>query len=190
MKRGSRTRPWTTADEAALAELAGTVPVREICARLRRSRHAVYKKAQELRKRGLDVQLRTLPSADAVCPSCGNTSALIGRDGICEPCVRRRQLERIEARTAALMAELPPEQRAVYEATEAETGSSRAPYPPPPTVTACMTKYRRAKLRRDWLRECERVDAANLMREVKAAQKRKERIEGKVKIFKSMAKSD
>ena len=181
MRKGARLRPWTTADDRFLLESAGRMPKREICKALRRSSKSVEMRAYQLRKRGHAVELRFCRSDEGICPACGNASTLLGREGICEPCRRRAQLAEIESRTAVLLARLTPEQRAVYERTEASTESRRAPYPPPPAIPVCASSYRRQKMRRDWRMECERVEAANLRREVKAAQKRKERIEKKVK---------
>jgi len=180
-RKGMKQTPWTTADDRYLLENAGKVPRREICRHLKRSRSAVYSRVRDLKRQGHAIELRVCTSAEVVCPSCGNPTTLMGKDGFCEPCRRRAQLAKIEERTAALLAQLPVDQRAIYEDTEAETESSRKPFPPPPTITVCMTNYQRQKLRRDWRMACERVEVANLKREIKAAQKRKERIEKKVK---------
>lgn len=96
------------------------------------------------------------------------------------PCRRRRQLAKVQGRISDLLAKLPPGERAVYDATEAETESGWDPMPPPPSL-AGLGRYERARAEEareiaveDWL-------ARNLRRQVKAAQKRKERIEKKLK---------
>lgn len=179
-RKGAKQISWTTEEDRYLIENAGKVPRREICRRLKRSRSAVYARVRDLKRQGHNIGLRVCKSAEEVCPSCGNASTLMGKDGICEPCRRRDQLAAINARIADLWPLLTQEQRDRYEEADAETGSRHDPYPSPPTVTACMTNYTRQRLMRDWRMECERVEAANLRREVKAAQKRKERIEKKV----------
>ena len=102
----------------------------------------------------------------------------MGSEGICEPCRRRRQLTKVQGRISDLLAKLPPEERAVYDATEAETESGWDPMPPPPSL-ADLERARAEEAREiaveDWL-------ARNLRRQVKAAQKRKERIEKKVRM--------
>ena len=96
----------------------------------------------------------------------------MGRDGFCEPCRRRAQLAEVHARIAELLALLPPE--------EAEVESRRDPMPPPPP-TAGLSYYARARAEEAHELACEEALTRNLMREVKAAQKRKERVEKKVR---------
>lgn len=177
------TRSWTTGDLRRVAELAGTMPERELRRRLRLSKNQLRYAVATLRKMGVSVSTRYYEPRLEQCPSCGRMSATLGRHGICEPCRRRRQLAEIEARTAALLEQLPPEQRAVYEATEAETGSSPGPMPAAPR-TEGMDAYDRAAAEEAHDEEMERWAARYLMRQVKAAQKRKERIQKKVDRFK------
>ena len=77
------------------------------------------------------------------------------------------------------MAELTPEQRAVYEMTEAERESRADPMPKKPPTDG-MDAYERAKAAEDYDEAMERWAATYLKRKVKAAQKRKERIQKKV----------
>ena len=65
-------------------------------------------------------------------------------------------------------------------ATEAEVESRRDPMPPPPP-TAGLSYYARARAEEAHELACEEALTRNLMREVKAAQKRKERVEKKVR---------
>ncbi len=180
MRKGAKARPWTVAELASLRESAGKVPRREICGKLRRSRRAVESQVMLMRSAGEDVTLRCFKSRLSTCPACGALRSRLGAEGICEPCRRRRQLEGVHAAMAGLLARLPPEERAVYAETEAETGSRADPMPRPPD-TAGMGSYERARAEEahevaveDWL-------ARNLRREIKAAQKRKERVKKKLK---------
>ena len=115
-----------------------------------------------------------------MCPSCGCMRATAATVGICEVCRRREQLAGIHARIAELLPLLDRDERDVYETTEAETASRVDPRPPMPKLQG-LSRYRRAKLQEDWAIAVEHVDIANAKRAVKAAQKRKERIEKKVK---------
>lgn len=180
MRKGQRRREWTTADLRFLRENAGKIPRRELSRMLKRGSKAVEDMAYRLRCQGEDVSLRCFVSRLATCPSCGALRSRMGSEGICEPCRRRRQLEKVHARIADLLAQLPPEERAVYDDTEAETESSFDPLPPPPR-TSGLTAYERA--RADEAREIAVEDwlSRNLRRQVKAAQKRKERIQKKLK---------
>lgn len=180
MRKGGKVRPWTVADERYLLEHAGRIPKREICRHLKRSGEAVTQKAKHMRKRGLAIDLRCHKSRLSPCPACGCLSGHMGRDGFCEPCRRRRQLAEIEARTAGLLRRLPPEERETYAVTEAETASRPDPMPRCPD-TSGMSYYRRALAEERHALAMEEWAAANLRREIKAAQKRKERIQKKVK---------
>ena len=180
MRRGARRRDWTVADLEYLARSAGCVPKREICRHLRRSSKSVERKAAWLRARGRAVDLRCHRPALATCPSCGRLSGHLGREGICEPCRRRAQLATVHARIAELLPLLPPGERDTYEQTEAETESRHDPLPKAPD-TRGMSRYRRAKAEEAHALAVEDALSRNLRREIKAAQKRKERIEKKVK---------
>ena len=67
----------------------------------------------------------------------------------------------------------------MYEATEAETGSRPDPMPRSPK-TEGMDAYERARAEEEHDEAMEQWAARYLMRQVKAAQKRKERIQRKV----------
>lgn len=181
MKKGARRNEWTTEQVAYLIESAGRVPKRDICAHLKRSSKSVERMAARLREQGHPVTLRYYESRLTLCPMCGHMRYTATENGTCEPCRRREQLEAIQARIAELWPFLTQEQRDVYEQTEAETESRNDPMPRAPEIPAGWSEYRRQRAREDWLIACELALARNVMREVKAAQKRKERIEKKVK---------
>lgn len=181
MKKGQRRNEWTTEQVAYLIENAGRVPKRDLCARLKKSGKAVERMAARLRAQGQPVELRYFESRLTFCPACGSMRATAAEKGICEPCRRREQLETIQARISELWPFLTQAQRDKYEETEAETESRHDPMPKAPEIPADASYYRRQRIREDWAIDCELTLAANLMREVKAAQKRKERIEKKVK---------
>lgn len=73
----------------------------------------------------------------------------------------------------------PLDERDTYEKTEAETESRRDPMPKAPN-TEGLSYYERAKAEEAHALACEECLAGNLRREIKAAQKRKERISKKV----------
>lgn len=180
MRKGAKRRDWTVAELQFLRNNAGLMPRRELSRALKRGAESVKQQAKRMRAEGEDVTLRCFRSRLATCPSCGAMRSRMGSEGICEPCRRRRQLAKVQGRIADLMARLPQDERAVYEATEAETESSWDPMPRPPD-TSGMGRYERARAEEareiaveDWL-------SRNLRRQVKASQKRKERIEKKVK---------
>lgn len=135
--------------------------------------------AARLRSEGRPVELRFRRPSTEICPSCGCARSSMGRDGICEVCRRRGQLARIEAETAALLARLPPGERARYEDTEAERASGADPMPAllPTTGVGRYRASRNAELNDLAM---ERWSVTRLRRLVRAAQKRKERIRAKL----------
>lgn len=180
MKRGARRNEWTTADVRFLIENAGRIPKREICRQLKRSSKSVECKAAWLRAQGQPIDLRHFESKLEPCPSCGNLSATLDRTGFCKPCRQKRQLATIHARIAHLLHFLPMNERDTYADTEAETESARHIKPKPPQTHGKST-YAKARAKERYAIEIEAWESANLFRQIKAAQKRKERIEKKVK---------
>lgn len=178
MRKGARRRDWTVAEERFLIENAGKLPKRDVCQMLKRPAESVKQKAKALRRQGVDVCLRHYSPTMDPCPHCGNLSGTIDRSGMCEPCRRRDQLATIQLRIADLLPLLPPEERATYERTEALLESKSDPLPEPPDTDG-MSAYRRARAEEAHARAVEACVSRNLLREVKAAQKRKERIEKK-----------
>lgn len=185
MRKGASRNDWTLSEERFLIDNAGRIPKREICELLKRSSASVRRKAEELRKQGVNVNLRYYRPTMEPCPSCGNLSATIDRHGICEPCRRREQLASIEARIAGLLPMLTPEQRDKYERTESQLKSRVDPIPEPP-ITDGLTQWQKAYREEQYAKVVEAVVSANLRREIKARQKRKERIEKYAKNNKSM----
>ena len=175
----TKPRVWTTGDLKRVAELAGTMPERELRRRLKLSRNQLKYAVNRLRNLGVAVTTRYYEPQLETCPVCGCRRATLGKDGICEPCRLKRQLEEIEWRVSELMARLTPEQRAVYEKSEAQR-ESRADPMPKPRPTDGLDGYERAKASEEHDAAMEAWAAAYLKRRVKAAQKRKERIQEKV----------
>lgn len=175
----TKPRVWTTGDLKRVAELAGTMPERELRRRLKLSRNQLKYAVNRLRSLGVNVTTRYYEPQLETCPVCGCRRATLGKDGICEPCRLKRQLEEIEWRVSELMARLTPEQRAVYEKSEAQRESRADPMPKPRPADG-LDGYERAKASEEHDAAMEAWAAAYLKRRVKAAQKRKERIQEKV----------
>ena len=175
----TKPRVWTTGDLKRVAELAGTMPERELRRRLKLSRNQLKYAVNRLRSLGVAVTTRYYEPQLETCPVCGCRRATLGKDGICEPCRLKRQLEEIEWRVSELIARLTPEQRAVYEKSEAQRESRADPMPKPRPADG-LDGYERAKASEEHDAAMEAWAAAYLKRRVKAAQKRKERIQEKV----------
>lgn len=180
MRKGTKRRDWTVAEEQFLIVNAGKLPKRDICQMLRRSSKSVERKAVQLRAQGARIELRYHYPTLEPCPKCGCLSGTIDRTGMCKPCRKRDQLATIEARISDLMSLLPPEERDIYERTEAKRASKLEPLPEPPNTDG-MSEYRKAYHEEAYAAALEDVLIRNLNRLVRAEQKRKERIERKVK---------
>lgn len=176
----TRAKTWTTGELREVARLAGTMPERELRRRLRLSKNQLRYAVSALRRMGVNVTTRYWEPRLEPCPSCGRMSATLDRHGICEPCRLRAQLANVEWRVSDLMGRLTPKQRATYERTESER-ESRADPMPRPASTEGMDAYERARAAEEHDAAMEQWAAAYLRRRVKAAQKRKERIEKKVR---------
>ena len=182
MRPGARRSDWTYEDVRFLLDNAGRIPKRDICRRLRKSAKAVESMAYRLRKRGHAIDLRCFEPSAIVCPSCGRSSLTAKDTGICRPCTLRRRLAATEGQIADLLHRLPPDTRAIYEDTEAEKGSRAFdPMPKMPAYAEQPTRYRRLRDEEAFDRDMEEWEARRIQRELKAAQKRKERIQRKVR---------
>lgn len=159
---------------------AGVLPRREICKTLRRSAKSVERKTEQLRASGEVISLRCHVPKLETCPSCGRLSTTLGKPGICKPCRQREQLATIHARIAELLPRLTPQDRLIYEASERLTESGADPMPKAPD-THGLSRYGKAKAEERHEIAMERWTIRNLNRQVKAAQKRKERIQKKLK---------
>lgn len=177
--KGRPHRAWRKADLDRIAELAGKVPAREIRRELRLSKNQLDNARRVINASGGHVSLRCYRHRLELCPSCGCRRATLGKDGICEPCRRQQQLEAIEARIAELLPRLTAEERRTYERTECGRESRADPMPQAPD-TSGMSHYAADKAAEAHDEAMERWLCRYLYRRVKAAQKRKERIEKKV----------
>lgn len=182
MRKGSHCKHWTTQDIAYLEANAGLIPKREICKHLKRSSRSVAHMAARLRESGSNIELRCYQSSLVTCPSCGALRSNLGKDGICEPCMRREQLAAIQSRISALLPLLPQSERDTYHDTEAELESHTDPMPKAPKTWG-LSRYWAAKMQETYELALESWTVRNLCRRIKAAQKRKERIEKKVKVM-------
>ena len=181
MKAGAKTRPWRVEDTRYLLDNAGRIPKAEICERLNRTDKAVEHMAAKLRRQGYAVDFRCYQSEATICPHCGRKTYTAKFAGMCRPCALNRRLNDIEGRIATLLLKIPPEERNLYEKSEALRQSYVFdPMPDKPTYTGKPSRYRLLKDADEYDRAMEEWLIKGLWRKVRAAQKRKERIEHKV----------
>lgn len=175
MRRGQPRADWSVREERDLAEMAGRVPVREICWRLKRSREAVKQKAKRM---GLSLRCWE-PTCAEICPACGMARTELRRGGTCRPCELRALIARADAETAEAMRLLPPRDRATYRSTETKLASGIPPKPAEPD-TEGATRYAAAKARDLWGAELEAWEVRTLTRVLKARRRRLERMQKKI----------
>ena len=177
MRAGARRNGWRLDEVCYLLQSAGSVPKHEICRKLRRSSKSVERMASRLRAQGHAIDLRCYQSKAIICPSCGRSSLTARETGICRPCTLRRRLTATEGQISDLLGRLPADVRAIYEETEAEKGSRAIdPMPRPTTYREPPTLYQRLRDEEAHDKAMEEWEARRIQRELKAAQKRKERI--------------
>lgn len=137
--------------------------------------------AARLRDQGHAVSLRHYEPRAVTCPSCGRASLTARETGICRPCQLRRKLAAVSAETSEIMARMPAEVRETYERTEAGLEARVTdPMPRRPRRRGKATRYQLDRDEEDWQAALERWETRRLEREVRRAQKRKERMRRKL----------
>ena len=169
---------WTTAKTDYLVRNAGIESVDELADCLECTPEAVKQHAKRIRRAGQHVSLHRKPKGMRICHGCGKRRSLFASGGICRACELEGQLARIKERQASLMKIMPAEARARYAKTESRLASDPLPKPKPKR-TAGMTPEERARAAEERERALEAWEIGCLNRRIKAAQKRKERMEKK-----------
>ncbi|MCI2241050.1 MULTISPECIES: hypothetical protein [Coriobacteriia] len=178
-------RDWTLRETLYVRDWAGALPLSVIAEHLHRDWREVASEAGRL-----GVPIVFLGTPLWWCDECASLTGRLHPSGMCWKCAYRRQLQQVEARTAALLKRLPWDKVEDYATREAERGSARhepAPTPPdtlnapPRAAVALQTAYLAS--RSEW-------EARKARRKLKAAQKRKERIAAKVREFEGRRESE
>lgn len=167
MRRGYQ--PWHAYEVAAIKEWAGSVPRKEIAARLGRSEASVRNEAARL---GVSL---ACPWRLVWCSCCSNwRTSLNAKTGYCAVCTIRAKARKAEAETAHLIA-----RAGIASATNRVRGGSgkrkAAVQPPKPPDLAGLGKSEAAKANQ---RFCEEVEAWHLdraQRDYAAARKQLQR---------------
>lgn len=172
-RRGSAQRTWTTAEIDRLRDMAGRIPVREICRQLKRSRKSVEHAAARL-----GLSLRCCRTRLVWCDECATWRSALDRDGRCRVCRMREQLAGREAACAEALAAMTPEQRAVYAESEAKRSTRRFPSRPRPAKReSCpMSRYERDKAQAEYLLDLEKWEYRRLKLPYDAAKTRLRRM--------------
>lgn len=162
---------WTEWQLRYLLRNAGRIPTKNLCENLERDPAEVERVTARLRALGYPVSL-TL----AVCPTCGAIAPLLDM-GICEACKNAKLLNRIDDAQSLVLQLLSGEDRAIYLDTEAEKASRK--YDPMPKPTHPLDESNPVEVMRaedKTLSDLAEWRARLINRELRAAQKRKERM--------------
>lgn len=172
-------RVWTEAERSFLRRYAGAVPLAMLAADMRRDVRDVLVECHCL---SIDPRYSGTPLRWCVfCSQWRHEVKAHGRyRGMCPVCACRRQIEAIGGRVADLWPRLTPEQREKYTETDAELGSTRDPPPSRPDLSG-MGERERIVAETAYIARRSEWEAKQEHRRYKAAQKRKERIEAKVR---------
>lgn len=172
-RRGSAQRPWTTAEIDRLRDMAGRIPVREICRQLKRSRKSVEHAAARL-----GLSLRCCRTRLVWCDECASWRSRLNDDGKCRVCQMRDQLAGREAACVDEYVSMTPEQRAVYDEEESSRGTRPSSLGPRPTMReSCpLSRYQRDKARSDYFLAIEAWEHRRVLLPYNAAKTRLKRM--------------
>lgn len=169
-------RDWTLRETLYVRDWAGALPLSVVAAHLRRNWQEVASEAARL---GVPIVYMGRPVY--WCDECAGLVGRLHRSGVCWKCAYRRQLAQIEARTAALMKRLPWDEIENYSVREAERAPRRRDPAPTPPDTLNAPPRAAVALQTAYLAALSEWEAKQARRQVKAAQKRKERVAAKVR---------
>jgi len=168
---------WSERELRYLIESAGRVPKRTICRKLNRRPEEVEAVAARVRATGYPISLDV-----ETCPMCGRRAPIVYSLGICKPCKYKLAIARERRQTAELLRLVTPGERESYAQTEAWLRGRAFHAPPkPPAIPEDATEAERAAYEDAFCEAVAEWDAHNLHRQLKAAQKRKERIARKAR---------
>lgn len=168
-------RDWTLRESLLVRDLAPFEPVGEIARMLGRHPADVYIEAARLMLKRPRPKRRLL-----WCSRCCAWRTGLDRNGECPVCRERSIAQRNEARIAALLAKLPPEEVATYARTDAIRQSRAADPRPKAPDTGGMPRAEAVEARIAYEAAMEEWERMRIFRVRKANQKRIERIRRKV----------
>ncbi len=180
MTRGGRHRAWTTREVAFLIDAAGRLPLRTICKRLGRSESAVESMASKLNRSGEHLTLKCWSSRLVWCNECATwRTGIDDKTGRCRVCTMREQLRGREDACSRELAIMTPEQRLVYERTEAQRRTRKALERPQKRGSCPMSRYERSKAEERYLIDLEEWEYRTLRLRYDAAKTRLRRMREK-----------
>lgn len=175
--RTRKTGRWSEEELRYLVESAGRVPKRTLCQKLNRDPDEVEAVAARIRSTGYPISLNV-----ETCPMCGRRAPIVYSLGICKPCQYRRTIAQVRKQTAELLRLVAPDEREAYARTETSLGGRTFdPMPDIPAIPEDATEVERAAYEDARCAAMAEWEARNLHRQIKAAQKRKERIARKAR---------
>ena len=178
-------RDWTLDETLFVRDYAGTVPLSDLARHLRRDARDV---AGECARLGVPFVYVGTPLF--WCDECASWARRVDKSGRCDKCRSRHYLQRIEAKTAALMERLPLEQRETYALFEAKRGGRVRDAPPLAPDTSGMPPREAVAAATAYLADLSDWEAGKGYRARKSAQKRKERAAHKVREIEQLCQAN
>ncbi len=173
-------RAWTTREVAFLLDSAGKLPLRSICKKLGRTRRSVESMASKLNRSGANITLRCWSTKLIWCDECATwRTGLDDKTGRCRVCTARVQLQGRENACARELKMMTPQQRHVYERTEAQRRTRKPPARPQKSQSCPMSRYERSKAEERYLIELEEWEYRCLKLRYDAAKTRLRRMREK-----------
>jgi hypothetical protein len=178
-------RDWTLDETLFVRDYAGTVPLSDLARHLRRDARDV---AGECARLGVPFVYVGTPLF--WCDECASWARRVDKSGRCDKCRSRHYLQRIEAKTAALMERLPLEQRETYARFESKRGGRVRDAPPLAPDTSGMPPREAVAAATAYLADLSDWEAGKEYRARKSAQKRKERAARKVREMEQLCQAN
>lgn len=178
-------RDWTLDETLFVRDYAGTVPLSDLARHLRRDARDV---AGECARLGVPFVYVGTPLF--WCDECASWARRVDKSGRCDKCRSRHYLQRIEAKTAALMERLPLEQRETYARFESKRGGRVRDAPPLAPDTSGMPPREAVAAATAYLADLSDWEAGKEYRARKSAQKRKERAAHKVREMEQLCQAN
>lgn len=174
-ERNTPQRVWTDAERVYLENAAGKLPLKQISEALERSTSSITAEADCL-ELSLDC-----PSAQFVwCDKCATWRTRLNvRTGWCRVCTAREQLRGREEACAEALFLLKPNERAIYEKTEAERQTKRLPPHPVKRFVPPIESGKRSEEDARYLAEVEEWECRVLKLRYDAAKTRLRRMRQK-----------
>lgn len=174
MRKGASCNHWSSKEISFLVENAGKMPKRDIQFALKRSKKSIERMAE-----AMHLSLRVPLWRLEWCNECASWRVKVNeRTGRCKVCQTRENLAKEEGRCVEAYQRMTPEQRRIYDESEAKRGRRKAfaPRPQYPANIESRNKFAASKAQQDYYKALEEWNFDKVQAEYGACRKRLERM--------------